>query len=371
MRILFDATSVGFRSSGTRTRVLGLAPALARRGFDVAVLTGPGFTEDEVASIRPVVHLLEPRPPRGPLQRRRRQGAMLLAASLAFRPDVVVSECLPWPRTPLTVGVIHDLRWLIEGGPLRRWLHRVAVRQSLRHAQIVHVVSVATAVRLAGALADTEVRVDVVHNGVDATVYRPDPDPGDAAVLARRRLAPGYLLFVGHFEPRKGYELALEIGEELLRRRLSMPLVLVGRGEGLPEEHLAWLKASYPGQEPGRVLRDVTVAELPALYRNARLLLAPSRDEGFGLAPLEALACGRPVIASDIPAHREVLEGAALLVRPDDAEAWIRVMLDILFDGTIVLNLEPGPERARRYTWDAAALAFEASLTRDSGRGRV
>jgi glycosyltransferase involved in cell wall biosynthesis len=137
--------------------------------------------------------------------------------------------------------------------------------------------------------------------GLDATVIPEAPAPAftprdPTAVRERFGLPEDYLLWVGgleHPDPRK------RVGELAAAPR-TLPLVLAG-------PHGAWARELPDVHLTGHVTDD----ELAALYSGARALVFPSDDEGFGLPPVEALACGTPVVAADVPALREVLEGRA------------------------------------------------------------
>jgi glycosyltransferase involved in cell wall biosynthesis len=103
-------------------------------------------------------------------------------------------------------------------------------------------------------------------------------------------------------------------------------------------------------------LSELPEAEMPLFYGAADALLLPSRYEGFGLPALEAMAAGCPVIASNVSALPEVTGEAAILVPPDDPEAWYEAVLRLRRDDRLRRNLvETGRERAARYTWDACA----------------
>jgi glycosyltransferase involved in cell wall biosynthesis len=110
-------------------------------------------------------------------------------------------------------------------------------------------------------------------------------------------------------------------------------------------------------------LRDAVVtlgpvpdADLPALYSAAELLALPSLHEGFGLPVLEAMACGTPVVAADIPALAETAGGAALLVDPRDATALAEAMRRLVVDAPLRRRLRAaGLQRAAGFNWDRAA----------------
>jgi glycosyltransferase involved in cell wall biosynthesis len=174
-------------------------------------------------------------------------------------------------------------------------------------------------------------RVHVVPEAADGA-FRPRPPEEVARVRARRGLPEDYLVWVGglrHPDPRKRVAAMAEAPRDL-------PLVLVGD----------------PGQW-ARELPDVVLAgavdddELAAIYTGARALVFPSDDEGFGLPTVEALACGTPVVACDLPALREVLSDRATFVERDDLAALLAAGADAR---------RPAPQPPA-WTWGDAALA--------------
>ena len=174
-------------------------------------------------------------------------------------------------------------------------------------------------------------KIEIVPNGVDEFF-----SPGDGA--------HDYILFVGTLEPRKGLEHLVSVWWSLPQRPR---LVLCGdRGWRTSIEEL-------PGIEwTGFVSRE----RLRDLYRGALMFVYPSRYEGFGIPPLEAMACGTPVIATRTGAIPEYAGDAALLVDPFDREALRDAMLRLLIDRALRDELGArGAERAKSYRWDASA----------------
>jgi len=201
-----------------------------------------------------------------------------------------------YPAGPLpTILTLHD-----RGGP---WWRRVLIRRHARRAAAV--VAVSRTVRDAWGL-----DADVVPNGADAW---PAPEaPSDHLLVCD----PGL--------PHKGAPTAREVA-----RRLSLPLREVGRG-------VAWLPHDEMRREIAR----------------ARVVLCPARDEGFGMVALEALAAGRPVVASDIPAHREVCGASAAYA--SGIEEWC---------AAVRCAWDADPEPAPR-PWSEAAAALDAVIRR-------
>lgn len=242
------------------------------------------------------------------------------------------------PRVPQVV-TLHDLV------PLKRRAEylRTGVRFRLRYMAVQRAARVIVPTRA--------VAVDAVdHLGLEAeriVVVPEAPAPafgarGEdevAAVRERFGLPADYLLWVGgleHPDPRKRVA-------DLVDAPRDLPLVLVGPAGPWARELAA---------RSGVVLTDrVDDDELAAIYTGARALVFPSDDEGFGLPPVEALACGTPVVACDVPALREVLEDRATFVACDD-------LAGLLDAAARVPRPAPDPpawtwEDAARATWDA------------------
>jgi len=361
MRVTFDALVMGTRPSGVLTRLLNLAPRLVRRGFSVRVLCQPGLNE-----LLPSGHGLELETPNALLRGRGHAARWIRRRVGMCRPreaeEVFIAECLPWPAGSHVVGVLHDLRRLNGQGSGARLARRV-IRSSLAAVGSVHVVSDATRERLSREYPSLRRPAHVVPNGVELERFQPGHRPADSTVLDARGLrSGGYLLCVGHLEARKAPDLTLAVRTSMARRSVDLPVVFVGKGEYLPEERLSELRAEFPGQAPGMVLRDVGDEELPALYRNTACVVAPAREEGFGMAPLEALACGAPVVASDIPAHREVLGDAAVFARRDDVTRFTNLVLDVVEGRATTDFARLGPRQASGWSWDSAADTLAGSL---------
>jgi len=194
---------------------------------------------------------------------------------------------------------------------------RPGVRHRLRHLAVQRADRVIVPTRSVGRDVQELLGVDPVRLRVIAeapvAAMRPRPAAEVAAVRARYGLPPEYLLWVGgleHPEPRKRVA-------ELARAPRHLPLVLAGPAR-------RWAR------ELGDRERDVVLTglvpddDLAAIYCGARALVLPADDEGFGLPTVEALACGTPVVACDVPALREVLADRATLVGVDDLEALVR-----------------------------------------------
>jgi glycosyltransferase involved in cell wall biosynthesis len=182
-------------------------------------------------------------------------------------------------------------------------------------------------------------------------------DPGPSAP---------YVLYVGSLDAHKNLPfLVRSFAAAVVDARL---LLVGGRGKRLGD--VSATIASSPARARIELRRDVTDAEIESLYRGAEMLVLPSRYEGFGFTALEAMARDCPVLASDIPALREISGDGALLLPPDDERAWTKAIRDVLRDHGLREDLRRrGSETVARYSWDATARAV-CELFRRVGNAR-
>ncbi len=260
-----------------------------------------------------------------------------------------------------TVVTVHDLAPLGAGEPAGRWglsarLWRWALRGALRAARLI-ADSRFTREELLRWTDYPPHRVVVVPCGV-APAFRPLEDRAHLeGVRARYRLPRGrILLHVGHGSPRKNL-LGLLQAVALVRGAGAedVDLVQVGAAPGDAERALV---AQLGLEGAVHWLRTVPAEDLPALYNLADCFVFPSLYEGFGLPVLEAMACGTPVVCSNLASLPEVAGDAALLVDPREPAALARAILDVLEDETLRRRLrEAGLRRATAFTWSRAAAA--------------
>ena len=270
-----------------------------------------------------------------------------LPVAAAGRPVVSLANTAPLVLRRAAV-MVHDLATLVGPQWFRRDM-RLYGRLSLhtaRRAAVVLTVSESIAAELADTgIAPSSIRI--VRPTVDPMF---DPAP-DAEVRAGRRLfglTRDYVVHVGWADPRKDVETLVRAHHRVLS---SWPhdLVLVGD----PHPNFAPVRVSSAPSV--RLVGAVTDQELRALLTGAAAFAFPSRYEGFGLPPLEAVACGTPALVSDIPALRESAGRVATLIPVGDADAWASGLRAAL-DGDLV-----APPLERR-TWQDAAGELQAAL---------
>ncbi|MBI4607399.1 MAG: glycosyltransferase family 4 protein [Candidatus Rokubacteria bacterium] len=257
------------------------------------------------------------------------------------------------------VVTVHDLSCLRvpEYHPRARVLHaRLTLPPAVRAADAVIVPSRQTRDDLAALLGVPPEKVWVIPEA-PAPAFRPRSAGEVAPVLDRYGLAAkGYLLFVGSLEPRKNLLTLLRAYETLYERDDNPPALVLAGGPGWRNrELLARLRAS-PCAASIRRVGYLDDEEIPMLTSGAACVVYPSLYEGFGLPPLEAMACGVPVVGSDIPALREVVGEAALLVDPRSSAELAQAIDRVLGDRDLRARLGAlGLERARAFSWELTA----------------
>jgi glycosyltransferase involved in cell wall biosynthesis len=195
-------------------------------------------------------------------------------------------------------------------------------------------------------------KIAAVPLGVDP-VYHPRSAVELTPVLDKWGLSvKGYTLYVGTVEPRKNLGVLLEAYEQLapsLRNR--WPLVIAGsRGWNSEQIHDRMAKAATQGWL--FYLNYIPQAQLPFLYAGAKLFVYPSVYEGFGLPPLEAMASGVAVIASDIPSITEYAQGSAMLVNPGDVELLSKTINVVLQSDEMIIQLSTlGIVTSKKMSW--------------------
>lgn len=267
----------------------------------------------------------------------------------------------PLRRIP-TVFTVHDLAFLVHPDthlPSNRVFLQLMVPRFLRRATAIIADSEATRRDVLRYYAPPPEKVHVVHLGVEPAFQPVDPDAARAVVARQYALTPPYLLFVGTLEPRKNLR-GLLIAYRRLLSELgpALPPLIVAGAPGW------WHEESYRAVERlgltqhVRFVGRVAERDLPALYGAATAFLYPSLYEGFGLPPLEALACGTAVICSNRASLPEVVGDAAVQVDPINIAELATALRRVLSDANLRAELRArGLARAAQFTWARTASA--------------
>jgi glycosyltransferase involved in cell wall biosynthesis len=264
---------------------------------------------------------------------------------------------LPPVRRAHTVLTVHDLSFMRvpECSPpsLRTYLLR-AVPSSVRRADLVLADSESTRSDVIELLGVSPDRVRVIYPGVDEGFQRVRDTQVLAAVRRRYQLPERFVLSVGTLQPRKNLNRLVEAYAQA-RMDTDVKLVIAG-GTGWLYEGI-FRRVEELGLQgdvyfPGYVVDE----HLPALYTLADLFVFPSLYEGFGLPPLEAMACGTPVVTSNVSSLPEVVGDAALMVDPRDVVALANAMVQVLGDPCLRSGMvQRGLAQAQGFTWLRAA----------------
>ena len=274
------------------------------------------------------------------------------AADVYHFPNFIAPPVSGKGKVALTV---HDLSFMrfaetLEAANLDRL--RAGLRDSLARADLVLTISATVAQEIEAELGVPAQRIVPTLLGLEPH-FSPPEATEVAAMRTELALPAPYLLSVGTLEPRKNHGFLVEVFETL--RRFDGELVLAGQA-GWKTAGLMRRIAESPLAARIRHLDYVPERLLPALYGGAELLCFPSLYEGFGFPPLEAMACGTPVVSSDAGSLKEVLEGGATLLHGFDGEEWREATENLLENSSARAQWrQDGASHAARFTWQRTA----------------
>lgn len=278
-----------------------------------------------------------------------------------------------WPRPCALVATIHDLapfRVPKKYDLARMFYGRVVVRQLARRQDHLVAVSRDTAQDIARYFRVPADRISVVPNGLDHERFSPAGAEQDRVMLAQRHgVRPPFFLYVARLEhPAKNHARLIAAFNRFKTATPSpWQLVLCG-SDWHGAEVIHDLVRRSPFAPDIRLMGFVADADLPAWYRSATVFVYPSLFEGFGLPPLEAMACGCPVLASSLGAVGEVCAGAAATADPFDLADLTRQLARLAGDDGLRTQLRTaGLERARAFDWRRTAAATLEIYARAAG----
>jgi glycosyltransferase involved in cell wall biosynthesis len=265
---------------------------------------------------------------------------------------------IPLWRRRHTVVTVHDLSSLLHPQlhrkPLARRM-RLRLPLAVKMARAVITPTEAVKQELCSYLNVKPKKVTAIHEAPRAS-FRPMSPDESLGTRTRLGVEDDFLLFVGTLEPRKNLLTLLKAFSEILRDNRFRTQLIVAGGEGwLMEETFAFVRAAGIADRV-KLIGYVNDEELRALYSSCRAFIYPSLYEGFGLPPLEAMACGAPVIASRITALAETIGDAGMLVDPLDVQSLGAAITDVCENerqrGKMIAA---GPAHAAKFSWEKAA----------------
>lgn len=365
MRVLLNGLQAG-NLSGTGRYTTELARHLAGLSEDAqCAVLWPGHVSEPhgLGGERCVFH---PAPTQRFLSRLYYDQWGIRSVRTRIRADLIhypanIGSLLPMRNTVLTVHdlcFLHDAAWF---RPDRAAYYRWTIGRSVRTAERIIADSQATAADLSNLLGVSAKRIDVIPLGVGEE-FRPISGESCATVRAWYKLPERFFLYVGTIEPRKNLVRLIEAWERIAGK-CSADLVIAGRNGwryGPIKEAAAASPHAARIHFPGFIAHE----DLPTLLSSAETFVWPSLCEGFGLPPLEAMACGTPVVTSNVSSLPEVVGDAAIQVDPADVYALSEAMLKVAEDSAVREDLiARGAARAAEFTWERTA-----RLTLDSYR---
>jgi len=237
--------------------------------------------------------------------------------------------------------------------------NKLLVRLSAKRATQIHTVSEYSRQAIIDLYHIPPELVWVVPNGVDRTVFYPGNRVASAEIVSKKFGIRNYILTVGRLEPRKNH-IGLLRAYALLKREKSDigPLVIVGNKDfGYKPFFDALHELDISNSV--HIFEGVDEVLLPHMYRAAKMFVYPSFAEGFGIPPIEAMACGTPVISSDTTALADVISQGGVLVNPANIEDIAAAMFMLETDTNKVSDLvAKGYARAEQWSWSNSARQY-------------
>ena len=290
--------------------------------------------------------------------------------------EVFLSPYIKGPmrvRCPLVV-TIHDLMDLVfpeySRGPVARMLFRQMARRVGLRADVVLADSQHSAEDIVRLLQLPREKIEVLPIGIEERYGPQSDDALPSALRDQYGISGEFIFYLGNFRPHKNVRSLIEVYADLpapLRARFQ--LVLGGRLDPSVDEHRRCAMQCGVGEQV-RFIGPVDECDMPALYGAAALFVFPSLYEGFGLPPLEAMACGTAVLCSNRTSLPEVVGDGGVLFDPDDRAGWQRLMGAMLADDSErSVWGQKGLQRARAFRVEALC-ERQMQLLESVGQGR-
>jgi glycosyltransferase involved in cell wall biosynthesis len=370
VRIGFDARAIRYRGIGTYSR--NLLHHFADTGIEFVVFC----QDEEKGAIPPADSFTLVSANMDPLARHGRSAFRNLVEKSGVDLLHVPSSWAPTPAPVPLVATIHDVTPLLYPrslSPMLRMRYKRQLAATLDNAQRIITVSRISQSALSAYSRVDPAKVRVIHNGVSSEFYPRTDAALLSAVRHRYSLPDKFVFWVGDFRPEKNLPFLIQAWERLRRRLSDIPaLVLAGAQTG--QFKVVHEEVKRRGLEeavlfPGFIRDD----DLAALYSAATLFVFPSLYEGFGLPPLEAMACGTPCVVSNSSSLPEVTGPAALLFNPTSLESLEDGVVRLLTDSDLYETLRAeGLKQSALFPWSRAAeetLSVYRSVLEGDARG--
>lgn len=254
---------------------------------------------------------------------------------------------------------VHDLVWRRYPQTMtayNRLVSQLLIERSVREADRIIAVSASISQDLRSSLSIPEDKVRVIYNGVAPSYAPMDREYAATMIAGKYGVSRSYVCTVGTVEPRKNIGVLVEAARVLRDLSKDSLQLLIAGGAGWKNSRVHAIVQQHHLNKEVRFLGYVPDEDLPALYSGAVASVFSSIYEGFGLSLAEAMACGSPIVASDIPVFREIVSGAGILVDAHSPADFAGAIARVSSDAGLRRELSgKGLERARAFRWDAAA----------------
>lgn len=349
----------GYRSAGIARYIYHLLCELPKAAQDLAL--DVFATEPLAPALLPDVSIRTTRlPVHKPLARILWEQS-LFALSLQNNYSLLHSLAYvsPWLNRTRSIVTLYDLSFYLYPEyfrPFQRLYLQIGARASARRAASIVTISESSKRDAVRILHVDPRQVQVITPGVESDFFRAVPQTALENFRRAKKLPEHFVLFLGTREPRKNLPNLIRAFMQAKRAaKLPHRLVLAG-GRGWLDESIARTIQELDAADQIIFPGFAEQAELPLWYRAADVFVYPSQYEGFGMPALEALACGTPVISSNVSSLPEAVGDAAILVDPRVPEQIADALVRVLTDEQLSFELaERGPRHARQFTWTRAA----------------
>lgn len=250
------------------------------------------------------------------------------------------------------IVTIHDLGFLKNPElyhPLERIYQKISHRLAITRADKIITISEYTKADIIKYFPAAASKIKVIHLGWDQERFKPVTAEAKENIIAKYNLPKEYILYIGRIESKKNLQNLIRAYKLL---KTNYYLVLGGRPGNYGYEEIKLLASDKEILDKIKFLGYVQPSDHPQILAAAKIFVFPSKFEGFGIPILEAMGCAVPVVCSDIPALREVGEGAASFFNPDDVSDMATKMNNLLEDSALRLKLiQVGLEKAKNFSW--------------------
>jgi glycosyltransferase involved in cell wall biosynthesis len=328
------------------------------------LLIGTPAKVQEIGALPPNFHTVPLTAPERSLQgyREFRTALNRLHCDLVHIPNSFsVPRALPCPYVMTVHDLLDHMEWARDQNAFWRSVHFQLTRRVLRGAARIFAVSNFTKTDIEKLFGIPSDRIEVVYNAIDERFLRGHASPADRELLVQRyQVTYPFLLYAGRVSPHKNAVRMIEAFSALkteLERDHAFPdlkLIIIGDDlSGNPDLRRTVVRSGV--QNDVRFLGFIPIEVLRTFYDEAKVFVFPSLYEGFGLPPLEAMAHGTPVVASNVSSLPEVVGNAAVLVNPENVFEIMRALHRVLTDAALRERLkERGYQQVAKFSWDAS-----------------